>query len=191
MQIANDVHKLRVLTQLHIQINQGNLFCVTNRLDYPYCEDVTGNHSRRDLRALAMYDFSHQDGLKAGHLRLGCWIQDVVLRIQGAGTQIQWIHPKIVRKLGAQTAKLLLINLTRGWLETGLLISYWHPLRIWYLNLGDSSDQQPTRGHSLHMQGSQCLDLTTVSPHLIASVGSATLSKTTYNKTNFTLGSLM
>lgn len=89
MQIANDVHKLLVLIQLHIQINQGNLFCVTKHLDYPYCEDVTGNHSQHDLRALAMYDFSHQDELKAGHLRLGCSIQDLVLRTQGSGTQIQ------------------------------------------------------------------------------------------------------
>lgn len=89
MQIANDVHKLRVLTQLHIQINQGNLFCVTKRRDYPYWEDVTGNHSQHDLRARVMYDFSHQDELKAGHLRLGCSIQDLVLRIQDSGTQIQ------------------------------------------------------------------------------------------------------
>lgn len=59
MQIANDVHKLLVLTQLHIQINQGNLFSVTEHLDYPYCESMMGNHSQGDLRALSTYDFSH------------------------------------------------------------------------------------------------------------------------------------
>ena len=52
MQIANDVHKLLVRTQSHIQINQGNLFCVTKYLDHPYCEDTMGNRSQRDLRAL-------------------------------------------------------------------------------------------------------------------------------------------
>lgn len=32
------------------------------------------------------------------------------------------------------------------------------------------------------------LTVSTVSPHLTSSVGSATLSETTYNKTNFTIG---
>lgn len=50
MQIANGVHKLLVLTQLYIQINQGNLFYVSKHLDHPSCEDTMGNHSQRDLR---------------------------------------------------------------------------------------------------------------------------------------------
>lgn len=60
MQIANDVHKLLVLTQWHIQINQGNLFSMTEHLDHPYHESMMGNHSQGDLRALSAYDFSHQ-----------------------------------------------------------------------------------------------------------------------------------
>lgn len=60
MQIANDVHKLLVLTQLHIQINQGNLFSVAEHLDHPYCEGMMGNHSQGALRSLSTYDLSHR-----------------------------------------------------------------------------------------------------------------------------------
>lgn len=51
MQIANDVHKLLLCTQSHIQINQDNVFYVTKHLDRPYCEDTMGNHSQHDMRA--------------------------------------------------------------------------------------------------------------------------------------------
>lgn len=52
MQIANDVHKLLILTELHLQINQGYLFSVTKDLDHPCCKDMMGNHSQRDLKSL-------------------------------------------------------------------------------------------------------------------------------------------
>ena len=52
MQIANDVHKLLALTELHLQINQGYLFSVTKDRDHPCCKDMMGNHSQRDLKSL-------------------------------------------------------------------------------------------------------------------------------------------
>lgn len=52
MQIANDVHKLLILTELHLQINQGYLFSVTKDLDHPCCKDMMGNHSQHDLKSL-------------------------------------------------------------------------------------------------------------------------------------------
>lgn len=44
MQIANHVHKLLVLTQLHIHFGQGNLSYVAKHLDHLNCEDVMGKH---------------------------------------------------------------------------------------------------------------------------------------------------
>lgn len=44
MQIANHVHKLLVLTQLHIHFSQDNLSYVAQHLDHPNCEDVMGKH---------------------------------------------------------------------------------------------------------------------------------------------------
>lgn len=52
MQIENDVHRLLALTQLYIQINQGNLFFVIKHLDHPCCKDMMGNHRQCDLRDL-------------------------------------------------------------------------------------------------------------------------------------------
>lgn len=72
MQIANDVHKLLVLTQLHIQINEGNLFYVTKHLDHSYCEDIMGSHSQGDLRAPVYMISLIKMNKRQENLRMGC-----------------------------------------------------------------------------------------------------------------------
>lgn len=98
MQIAKDIHKLLVLTQLHIYINQGNLLYRAEMSWSSTLWRYNGENSTNYPERCPTQGSSQHDMKKQLHSRVGLWIQDLVLKVQVPATKILWGHPRLSPK---------------------------------------------------------------------------------------------